>query len=96
MNLKWLFAGFIAILVLGAIAYAGITAYIAYSLTILKPSPITIDKHTIGDRAADVAFRSTDNIQLAGWFFPGTNGKAIMLFLVPEKIEQILIMVVLK
>lgn len=78
MNLKWLFAGFIAILVLGAIAYAGITAYIAYSLTILKPSPITIDKHTIGDRAADVAFRSTDNIQLAGWFFPGTNGKAIM------------------
>jgi len=78
MNIKWILAGLLAVIALGAIAYAGITAYIAYSLTILKPSPITIDKHTIGDRAADVAFRSTDNFQLAGWFFPGTNGKAIM------------------
>lgn len=78
VNTKMLFFGIIAIVLLAAIAYAGITAYIAYSLTILKPSPITIDKHTIGERAADVAFRSSDNTQLAGWFFPGTNGKAIM------------------
>ncbi len=78
MNIKWIVAGILAILALAAIGYAGITAYIAYSLTILNPSPITVDKHTIGDRAADVVFRSTDNTQLAGWFFPGTNGKAIM------------------
>jgi len=78
MNLKWIMAGIIAILILCGIAYLGITAYISYSLTILKPSPITIDKHTVGERAADVAFRSTDNYQLAGWLFPGTNGRAIM------------------
>lgn len=78
VNVKMLFVGIFVVILLAVIAYAGITAYIAYSLTILKPSPITIDKNTIGDRATDVAFRSSDNIQLAGWFFPGTNGKAIM------------------
>ena len=78
MNIKWVLASVFAILVLAAIAYLGASAYIAYSLTILAPSPVTMDKHQIGVRAADVSFKSSDGLQLTGWYFPGVNDKAIM------------------
>lgn len=77
MNGKGIILSIIVILVLGVIAYLGISAYIAYALTIPNPSPLKLDKTQIG-RGADVTFRSSDNLQLAGWYFPGTNGKAIM------------------
>lgn len=65
------------LILLAFIAYIGISAYIASVLTVPGKSPVVFDKANIG-RGADVTFRSKDNIQLAGWFFPGTNGKAIM------------------
>lgn len=68
---------FTALILIASIAYIGISVYIASVLTIPQKSPVTFDKANIG-RGADVVFRSTDNYQLAGWFFPGTNGKAIM------------------
>jgi fermentation-respiration switch protein FrsA (DUF1100 family) len=69
--------GIITILFLLTIAYFGIGAYIAYKLTIQNPSPVTYDKDKIG-RGTDVVFRASDNLQLAGWYFPGINDKAIM------------------
>ncbi len=66
-----------ALLLIALIAYIGVSVYIASVLTVPQKSPVTYDKANIG-RGADVTFRSTDNYQLAGWFFPGTNGKAIM------------------
>ncbi len=65
------------LLLLAIIAYVGISIYIASVLTVPGKSPVTYDKTNIG-RGADVVFRSKDNYQLAGWFFPGTNGKAIL------------------
>lgn len=59
-------------------AYFGISVFIAHTLTTPGDSPILFDKKLIGDRVADVAFRSNDNIQLAGWYFRGTNDKAIL------------------
>lgn len=72
-----LFQIFCVVLLLIIIAYAGICAYIASVLTVPGKSPVVFDKANIG-RGSDVAFRSKDNFQLAGWFFPGTNDKAIM------------------
>ncbi len=65
------------LILLAVIAYIGVSIYIASVLTVPGKSPVTYDKANIG-RGADVVFRSKDNLQLAGWFFPGTNGKAIM------------------
>lgn len=65
------------LILLAVIAYVGISVYIASVLTLPGKSPVTFDKTNIG-RGADVVFRSKDNFQLAGWFFPGTNGKALM------------------
>ncbi len=67
----------LTILLLGTIAYFGVAAYIASILTVQNPSPIKYDKDKIG-RGTDVVFRATDGLQLAGWYFPGTNDKAIM------------------
>lgn len=67
----------IALIFIALIAYVGLSVYIATVLTVQQKSPVTFDKANIG-RGADVVFRSTDNFQLAGWFFPGTNGKAIL------------------
>lgn len=74
--MKILFA-VITILFLLVIAYFGVSAYIAYKLTIPNPSPVTYDRDKIG-RGTDIVFRALDNKQLAGWYFPGTNDKAIM------------------
>ena len=74
MNLK---AIVLSIIVLAVIAYFGVAAYIASVLTVQAPSPIKYDRDKIG-RGTDVVFKSTDNAQLAGWYFPGTNDKAIM------------------
>lgn len=62
---------------IGIIVYIGASAYIATVLTVPGKSPVTYDRNKIG-RGTDVAFRSSDNLQLAGWFFPGTNDKAIL------------------
>lgn len=51
---------------------------IASILTTPTQTPINFDKLQIGSRVADVTFRSKDNIQLAGWYFRGVNGKAII------------------
>ncbi len=67
----------VGLIILGIVAYIGISIYIASVLTVPGKSPVTFDKANIG-RGADVVFRSKDNVQLAGWLFPGTNGKAIM------------------
>ena len=77
MSLKNIIFGIFAIACLIAIVYLGVSAYIAYSLTMPSATPITFDKAAIG-RGADITFRSSDNLQLAGWYFPGTNDKAIM------------------
>lgn len=66
------------ILLLGISAYVGISIYIASVLTIPGESPLKVDKKVVGDRVADVVFRSKDNAQLAGWFYRGTNDKAII------------------
>lgn len=58
--------------------YAGISVYIASTLTTPGPTPIKFDKKLIGERVADVVFRSKDNIQLAGWYYRGVNDKAII------------------
>lgn len=68
----------LALLALAGIAYLGISTYIAYSLTIPSPSQVNLDKHMIGERVADITFRASDGLQLAGWYFPGVNDKAIM------------------
>lgn len=65
------------LILLAIIAFVGISVYIASVLTVPGKSPLVFDKASIG-RGADVVFRSKDNFQLAGWLFPGTNGKAIM------------------
>lgn len=75
MNLKYIVL--LIILLVGS-AYIGISIYIASVLTKANPTPLKLDKKEIGDRVAEVVFRSTDNAQLAGWFFQGTNGKVIM------------------
>lgn len=67
----------ILIFFLAGFAYIGVCSYIASVLTLPGKSPVTFDKTKIG-RGADVVFRATDNAQLAGWYFPGTNDKAIM------------------
>lgn len=67
----------VTILILIVIGYFSISAYIAYKLTIPNESPITFDRDRIG-RGTDVTFRSKDNLQLAGWYFPGYNDKAII------------------
>lgn len=56
----------------------GISVYIAHVLTTPAESPITFDKKNIGERVADVVFRSKDGVQLAGWYFRGVNDKAII------------------
>lgn len=73
---KFLF-GLLAIVLLAIVFYFSACAYIAYKLTIPEKSPVTYDRAMIG-RGTDVVFRSSDNLQLAGWYFPGVNGKAIM------------------
>jgi len=75
MNIKYII---LLVLLLVASAYIGISIYIASVLTKPGPTPIKLDKKVIGDRVADVVFRATDNAQLAGWFYQGTNDKAIM------------------
>lgn len=67
----------VGLILLAIIAYVAISVYIASVLTVPGKSPVTFDKANIG-RGADVVFRSKDNLQLAGWLFPGTNDKAIM------------------
>lgn len=67
----------VTILVLAAIFYFSAGAYIAFKLTIPTESPVEFERNDIG-RGTDVVFRSSDNLQLAGWYFPGTNGKAIL------------------
>jgi fermentation-respiration switch protein FrsA (DUF1100 family) len=69
--------GIIAVIFLLGIVYAGVSAYIAYVLTIPVPSPVTYSKDKIG-RGTDVVFKAADGKQLAGWYFPGINDKAIM------------------
>lgn len=58
--------------------YLSVSAYIAYTLTIPGKSPVTFDPLKIGERVANVSFQSTDGLLLSGWYFPGTNDKAIM------------------
>lgn len=65
------------VIILLVIAYLGISAYIAATLTQPGESSIKYDRSKIGV-GTDVQFKSTDDVGLAGWFFPGTNGKAIM------------------
>lgn len=77
MSLKSVLSGIFALALLVTIFYLGACSYIAYKLTIPPESPLLYDKAQIG-RGTDVVFRSSDNLQLAGWYFPGTNGKAIM------------------
>ncbi len=67
----------LTIVLLGVVAYLGISAYIASVLTVQNPSPIKYDKDKIG-RGTDVVFKAADGLQLAGWYFPGTNNKAIL------------------
>ena len=68
----------IFIIFISTAAYVGISIYIASALTVNGDSPLKLDKKVIGDRVADVVFRSKDNAQLAGWFYQGTNDKAII------------------
>lgn len=76
MNLKYII---LLVIFLAVSAYVGISIYAATKLTIPNPSPVTYNPKLIGDKVADVVFRSKDNAQLAGWFFRGTNDKAIIL-----------------
>ncbi len=75
MNLKYII---LLVVLLVAGAYLGICIYIASVLTKPAPTPLKTDKKVIGDRVSDVVFRATDNVQLAGWFYQGTNEKVIM------------------
>jgi hypothetical protein len=68
----------LTIIILGVIFYLSAAAYIAYVLTIPAPSPLKYNPDNIGQRWASVVFHSKDNAQLAGWYFPGTNEKAVM------------------
>lgn len=63
--------------ILGTI-YLGISAYISSVLTVSGESPVTYDENQISERVVDVAFKASDGLPLAGWYFPGTNDKAIM------------------
>lgn len=65
------------IIALGAL-YAGLCIYIAATLTTPGPSPVNFDRKKIGERVADVTFRSKDGFQLAGWYFRNFNDKAII------------------
>lgn len=58
--------------------YGGVSLYIASTLTSPAETPVKYDKKLIGERVADVVFRSKDNVQLAGWYFRGVNDKAII------------------
>lgn len=67
-----------AVIILAISLYGGISVYIASTLTAPVETPIKYDKKLIGERVADVVFRSKDNVQLAGWYFRGVNDKAII------------------
>ncbi|MDO8270226.1 MAG: alpha/beta hydrolase [Candidatus Levybacteria bacterium] len=72
----------IVIIVLGVFIlitiYLGVSTYIASVLTVSGESPVTYDENQISERVVDVAFKASDGLPLAGWYFPGTNDKAIM------------------
>lgn len=65
------------ILLLLVTTYLGVSAYIASVLSVQNPSPLKYDKDKIG-RGTEVVFKASDGLQLAGWYFPGTNDKAII------------------
>lgn len=60
------------------VIYLGISAYIATVLTVPGQSPLVYDETKIGERVTDVAFKASDGLPLSGWYFPGTNDKAIL------------------
>lgn len=66
-----------AAFIIGVI-YFGICGFIATVLTVPGKSPVVYDETKIGERVTDVVFKSSDGLPLAGWYFPGTNDKAII------------------
>ncbi len=63
------FAGVLALL-----AYLGIGAYYAESLTRVHRQPLESPASAIAPAHEDVAFPATDGLTLRGWWFPPTDG----------------------
>lgn len=61
------------------IAYFGISVYIAYTLTLIAPKELLINKEEVAQGGEDIEILTRDNIKLSGWFFPADSEEAIIL-----------------
>ena len=60
-------------LVLGLLAYGGVSARVADGITKLERQPLTPAAETISPVHEDVSFRSTDGLLMKGWWFPSAG-----------------------
>ncbi len=65
-----------AALVLGLLAYAGISYRVADGVTKLERKPLVPAANTVSSVYESVSFRSSDGLVLKGWWFPNTARRA--------------------
>ncbi len=63
-------------LVLGLLAYGGISYRVADGVTKLERKPLVPAANTVSSVYENVSFRSTDGLLLKGWWFPDTAKRA--------------------
>lgn len=63
-----------------AVAYIGISIYIAVQLTKSVPSPLTDSPTVISENYESVTFTTSDNFNLKGWLFKNPDSENLIIF----------------
>ena len=99
----WAVRGAVALFVLGLLAYGGVSYRVADGLTKPDRQPLDPPAASVAATYEDVSFKSTDGLQLKGWWFPvpsanravvvvhGRGANRIKSDFDPQKIAQFLL-----